>query len=104
MVSELHPRARDRDYFQQFVSDHVTCDALGLRVEVHEHAMTKNRLRKGANVLEAHVGAAVHECASLAAQDEVLRRTNGRAVRDVLLDDVRRIRTRTARPRDVYRI
>src|SRR5206468_4742392 len=84
----LHSRAGNGNQLEQFVDDHVARDALGLGVEVHEDTVAKNWLRECANVLEAHVRAAVHERARLAAEDEVLRRTDGGAVRCVLRDDL----------------
>ena len=85
---------------EQLLDDLIRRHLLRLGVEVHQHAMAQHRLGQRADVLEAHVVAAVHERARLAAEDEMLRRARAGAVRHPLLDEVRRLGPGPARARE----
>ena len=52
--------------------------------------MAQDRMRKRADVLEADVVPAAHQGPGFSAEHEVLRRPHARAVRDPLLDEIRR--------------
>src|SRR4029453_970930 len=82
----LHSRFRHSYRFEQLVHDLIGGDPFRLRAEVRQHAMPQHRMCHRPDVLEADVIAAVRERSGLAAEHQILRRTDAGAERHVLAD------------------
>src|SRR5580704_2804388 len=88
MVTILHPGLWHGYHLEELVDDLVGGDAFRFGAEVREHPVAQDRVRHGANVLEADVIAPVGERAGLAAEHQVLRGADAGAKRHVLLHQV----------------
>src|SRR4029078_6003749 len=77
-----------RDVLHQLLHDRVALDALGLGVEVGDDAVPQHRQRDLADVLRAHVIAALEQCTRFAGEDEVLAGARPSAPGDVVFDEV----------------
>src|SRR3954463_595315 len=89
-VGTSERRARDGHRAAQLRDELLGADLLGLRLEVEQHAVPEDGEGQRANVVEAHVGAALEQGAGLRTEDERLRRTDAGAVRHPLADEVGR--------------
>src|SRR5688500_14258553 len=86
-----HSRPRERHDVQQPIDDLIRRHPLRLRVEVGDDAVTQDRVRQRADVLEADVIAPAGQCARFAAEHQVLSGAHAGAERHPFLDEVLRV-------------
>ena len=84
-VGIARPSLRRRDRLDQSLDQLVRRQAVGLGVEVRQHAVDQHRPRQRADVLDRRRVAAVQDGARLGRQHQVLRGAGTRAPGDVLL-------------------